>query len=109
MREDLLRPCKGLGYSYETLACHLISRESYRIAALLLRRAVWLNPYEIRFKQHLAACLFLDKRYADARVCAQEALKQEKGNRVLKELLERIDKIDAAVKRKSLTTLRISV
>jgi thioredoxin-like negative regulator of GroEL len=46
---------------------HLVEREAFEVAEAQLRRAVWLNPYEPRFKVHLAWCLCRQKRYSEAR------------------------------------------
>jgi tetratricopeptide (TPR) repeat protein len=87
LREEALRPCSILGYEYDSVAVHLISRESYRIAESLLRRCVWLNPFEPRFKEHLACCLSQQKKFAEAKELAQTLLKQNPGNRAAREIL----------------------
>jgi tetratricopeptide (TPR) repeat protein len=56
-REEALRPCCVLGYDRDALGLHLLKVEAYRLAESQFRRAVWLNPYENRFKEHLAVCL----------------------------------------------------
>jgi hypothetical protein len=66
-REELLRPWPTLGYEHDQIAMHLISREAFKVAEAELRRAVWLNPYEARFKVHLAWCLCREKRFTEAR------------------------------------------
>jgi len=71
-REDVLRPWPTLGYDWDALAMHLVSREAFEVAEEQLRRAVWLNPYEPRFKVHLAWCLCREKRYADARTWIEQ-------------------------------------
>ena len=92
-REDILRPSKYLGYDRDFLGIYLFSRGAYKIAELQFRRAVWLNPFEPQFKQHLALCLYEEKRYAEAQKCILEALEQEPQNTKSKELLDRINKI----------------
>ncbi len=62
-----MRPWPALGYDWDELAMHLVSREAFQVAEAQLRRAVWLNPYEPRFKVHLAWCLCREKRYGEAR------------------------------------------
>jgi len=52
-REEALRPCSILGYDHETLALYLVERGAYRLAEKELQRAVWLNPFEPRFKKNL--------------------------------------------------------
>jgi len=87
LREEALRPCSVLGYDYDSLAVHLISRESYRIAESLLRRAIWLNPFEPRFKEHLACCLSRQKKFTEAKELAETLLKKYPGNRAAREIL----------------------
>jgi len=66
-REEALRPCPLLGYDWDALGMHLAAREAYPQAEAMLRRAIWLNPFEPRFKIHLAWCLCRTKQYAEAR------------------------------------------
>ncbi len=72
-----------------------MSREAFEIAESQLRRAVWLNPYEPRFKQHLAWCLYRTARYAEAKEWAEEALKQQPDDPDGRRLLERIRRREA--------------
>ena len=67
-----MRPCGLLGYDRDRLAMHLVSREAYEIAETQFRRAIWLNPFEPRFKAHLAWCLYRQGRHADALACLAE-------------------------------------
>jgi Flp pilus assembly protein TadD len=87
LREEALRPCSILGYEQDSLAVYLISRESFRIAESLLRRAAWLNPFEPKFKEHLACCLSQQKKFAEAQELAQALLKKNPRNRVAREIL----------------------
>jgi predicted Zn-dependent protease len=87
LREEALRPCSILGYDHDSVAAHLMSRESYRIAESMLRRAVWLNPFEPIFKEHLACCLIERKKFSEAQKFAQTLLKQNPGNRTAREIL----------------------
>lgn len=73
-REEALRPCQYLGYDRDSLAMHLLERGACEIAETQFRRAIWLNPYEPRFKTHLAWCLYKQGRRADALACAAEVL-----------------------------------
>ncbi|MFZ0034701.1 MAG: hypothetical protein WAK60_06920 [Sedimentisphaerales bacterium] len=66
-REEILRPNRYLGYDRDALGMHLLSREAYEIAETQFRRAVWLNPFEPAFKEHLAHCLNKLGRYDEAR------------------------------------------
>ena len=71
-RENALRPSPYLGYDRDALAMHLVERGALEIAEQQLRRAVWLNPFEARFKAHLALCLWHQGRQAEARACLAE-------------------------------------
>jgi len=82
-REEALRPHPRLGYDHDRLGVHLVSCEAYEIAEGEFRRAVWLNPFEPLFKQHLAMCLRAQGRRDEALSCAEEALKQHPKNRVI--------------------------
>jgi tetratricopeptide (TPR) repeat protein len=68
-RENALRPNPHLGYDRDELGMYLVSRGAYRIAETQFRRAVWLNPFEPAFKEHLAWCLYKLRRYVDAYDC----------------------------------------
>ena len=68
-REEALRPCHSLGYDRDALGVHLVKCGAYEIAESQLRRAVWLNPFQPRFKAHLAWCLYKQGRHADALAC----------------------------------------
>ena len=46
---------------------HMLAVEAFKVAESEFRRMIWLNPFEPRFKVHLAWCLFRQKRYAEAR------------------------------------------
>jgi tetratricopeptide (TPR) repeat protein len=65
-RENALRPCPYLGYDRDSLGVYLLSREAYEIAESQFRRAIWLNPFEPRFKAHLAWCLYKQGRQCEA-------------------------------------------
>jgi Flp pilus assembly protein TadD len=88
-REDALRPNPHLGYDRDALGMHLMSREAFRIAESQLRRAVRLNPFEPRFKNHLAWCLYKQNRSVEAQSWAQKALDQadDPNTRVLPDLI----------------------
>jgi Flp pilus assembly protein TadD len=77
-REEALRPNPYLGYDRDALGVHLISRQAFRLAEWQFRRAVWLNPFEVKFKSHLAWCLYRRNKFAEARKWAQKALDQKK-------------------------------
>jgi Flp pilus assembly protein TadD len=94
-REDALRPNLRLGYDRDALGMHLMSREAFWIAEPQFRRAVWLNPFEPEFQNHLAWCLYKQNKFAEARQWAQQALdrKDDSNTRVLLDLIGR--KLDA--------------
>jgi hypothetical protein len=65
-RENALRPSRYLGYDHDRLGMYLVSREAFEIALHCFRRAVWLNPFEPAFKEHMAHCLHILERNAEA-------------------------------------------
>jgi len=71
-REEALRPSRFLGYDRDSLGVYLMGCEAYGLAESQFRRAIWLNPFEARFKAHLAWSLFKQGRHADARACVAE-------------------------------------
>jgi tetratricopeptide (TPR) repeat protein len=94
--EDILRPASYLGYDRDALARHLMACGAFRLSETQFRRAVWLNPFEPAFKQHLALCLCAKKQYAEARDWILEALQQQPDNAENRRILERIER-EAAV------------
>jgi len=90
-KEEALRPSCFLGYHRDKLAVYLVSRKAYRIAETQFRRAIWLNPYEPAFKQHLAVCLYKDGRYREARKWITEALEQQSDNPENRKILKLIE------------------
>ena len=91
LRENLLRPSRNLGYDRDRLGVHLLNREAYEAAETLFRRAVWLNPFEPLFKQHLAWCLCRMKRRGEAINWIEKALEQDPGStnaRQIKAMIE---------------------
>ncbi len=98
-REDLLRPSRYLGYDRDALAMHLVRCEAFGIAESQFRRAIWLNPFESLFKQHLAWCLFMQERFAEAREWILQALEAEPTSTERKEILRLIDQhLDSSAK-----------
>ena len=91
-REEILRPSPYLGYDRDQLAVHLMRREAFEIAESQFRRAIWLNPYEPVFKQHLAWCLYCLRRYAEARHWIGQGLEQDPNNAVFQRTLAVIDR-----------------
>jgi len=73
-REDRMRPSRFLGYDRDSLGLYALSREMFDVAEAEFRRAAYLNPYEPRFKQHLAWCLHKQQRDGEALPWITEAL-----------------------------------
>jgi tetratricopeptide (TPR) repeat protein len=76
-RENILRPSPYLGYNWDDLGLYFNDRGAEHLAEAQFRRAVWLNPYEVEFKVHLAECLYRRKKYSEATQWAEEAIKQK--------------------------------
>jgi tetratricopeptide (TPR) repeat protein len=79
--EEILRPSPYLGYNRDSLARHLVGCGALKIAESQFRRAIWLNPFEPAFKQHLAVCLQAQKQYAEAKEWIVQALQQQPDNK----------------------------
>lgn len=75
--EEMFRPDPELGYNRDGLGIHLLQCGAYRIAESQFRRAIWLNPFEARFKAHLAWCLYKDGRPDEAGKWVTTALEQD--------------------------------
>ena len=90
-REEALRPEAHLGYDRDHLAMYLMEREAYPIAESQFRRAIWLNPFEPRFKAHLAWCLYKQGKHAAAREWIRKALEQTPDNQHCKDIEELIE------------------
>lgn len=73
--EERLRPNRFLGYDRDHLGIALLRREMFDAAESQFRRAVYLNPYEAGFKQHLAWCLHRENRDAEALAVIEEAIR----------------------------------
>jgi len=97
-REDALRPSRYLGYDRDALGIYLLSREAYEIAETQFRRAIWLNPFEPKFKKHLALCLYKLGRYTEALQWLSKLPDNEKtdeGSHTLLKLIEDKLKLDS--------------
>ncbi len=96
--EEMFRPDSRLGYDRDVLGTHLFNCGAYKIAESQFRRAIWLNPFEARFKAHLAWCLYKEERFHEAREWAANALKQapdeEEIQRIVRMLDECLEKRD---------------
>jgi tetratricopeptide (TPR) repeat protein len=90
-REELLRPSRYLGYDHDAVGTHLYIVESYRIAEAELRRAVWLNPYEVNFKIHLAWRLCRLEKMQEAEDLARKVLKEDPSNQEARQILDYIE------------------
>lgn len=73
--EERLRPNRYLGYDRDSLGVALLRREMFIAAESQFRRAVYLNPYELAFRQHLAWCLHRMGRDEEALAIIEESLK----------------------------------
>lgn len=90
-RENALRPCRYLGYDHDRLGMYLLSRGADKIAEAAFRRAVWLNPYEIRFLCHLAWSLYKQGRYHEAQHALEHVdLKQVETDEDMQMIVERV-------------------
>ena len=74
--EERTRPSRFLGYNRDALGMHALRKEMFDVAESQFRRATYLNPYEPRFKQHLAWALYKQSRYSEARQLILQALDQ---------------------------------
>ncbi len=75
--EERLHPNRYLGYNRDRLGVALLRREMFEAAASQFKRAVYLNPFEASFKQHLAWTLYRLANYTEALETINEALRQK--------------------------------
>lgn len=75
--EERLHPSRYLGYDRDRIGLHLLSKEIYDIAESQFRRAVFLNPYESAFSQHLAWALYKLRRFHEAVRWIETSLSQK--------------------------------
>jgi len=68
-----------------------IRREAFALAEPELCRAIWLKPYEPRFKEHLARALFMQGRRAEARAWVQRVLDGQPDSPSAQEILALLD------------------
>ena len=90
-KEETLHPSPYIGYNRDRLAVYLLSRKAYKIAESQFRRAIYLNPFEQVFKQHLAVCLYQDGRYTAAKEWILKALEQKPDDTESRKILELIE------------------
>lgn len=86
-----MRPSHYLGYDHDTLAVYVYNRRAYSIAEKEFRRAVWLNPYEPKFKVHLAWSLYKLNDIKGASEWVLKTLKQDPKNKEAFELRKLIE------------------
>ena len=79
-REERMRPSRFLGYDRDSLGMYALSREMFGVAESQFKRAVYLNPYEHKFKEHLAWCLYKQGNYDEAKEWIEKALAQRPDN-----------------------------
>jgi Flp pilus assembly protein TadD len=89
-REEALHPNQYLGYNHNALAAHLIQHGAYAVAESELRRAIYLNPFEARFKAHLAWCLHKSGRSEEAQSWMIEARNQVPSDPYVESLAKQI-------------------
>lgn len=92
LRENILRPSPYLGYDRDDVGVHLLDRGAYAQAEAFFRRAVWLNPYDVNFKIHLAGSLYRQQQYDEALHWVQQAIQQAPDNPSAQSLLQLIQR-----------------
>ena len=90
-KENILRPSPYIGYNRDRLALYFLERKAFKLAESQFRRAIWLNPYEPAFKEHLAVCLYRAEKYKEAKEWIMKALEQKPDNAESRKLLELIE------------------
>jgi len=91
IREESMRPSRFLGYDRDSLGLYALQKEMFRVAESQFRRAAYLNPFEARFKQHLAWALYKQGKYADAKLSILEALEQRPDDKDSRHILFKIE------------------
>jgi len=89
--EERLHPSRFLGYDRDRIGLHLLSKEIYDVAEEQFRRAVYLNPYEAAFSQHLAWALFKRGRFDEAKRWIRQSLVQKPDEADSRYIAKRID------------------
>lgn len=89
--EERLRPSRYLGYDRDHLGVAMLRREMFDLAESQFRRAIWLNPHEIGFRQHLAWCLHRMERDDEALEVIREVLALKPDDPDSSVILERIN------------------
>ncbi|MGO9412199.1 MAG: tetratricopeptide repeat protein [Spirochaetia bacterium] len=91
VKEEQMRPSRFLGYDRDSLGMYALGREMFEVAESQFRRAAYLNPFEARFKQHLAWCLYKQENYPEAKRCIIEALRQDPHDKDSSHILLKIE------------------
>ena len=90
-REEQMRPSRFLGYDRDSLGMYSLSREMLAVAESQFHRAVYLNPYEPAFKQHLAWCLYKQGKYPEAKQWIEKALRQKPDDEDSRHILGKVE------------------
>jgi len=91
LQEERMRPSRFLGYNRDSLGMYALQREMFEVAESQFRRAAYLNPFEPRFKQHLAWSLYKLGKYSEAKRCIVEALGQRPDDKDNRHILSKIE------------------
>jgi len=91
LAEERMRPSRFLGYDRDSLGMYALQREMLGVAESQFRRAAYLNPFEYRFKQHLAWSLYKQGKYSEAKRCIVEAIGQKPGEKDNLHILSKIE------------------
>ncbi|MGC8623715.1 MAG: tetratricopeptide repeat protein [Phycisphaerae bacterium] len=89
-RENAMRPSRYLGFDHHQLGIYFMEKMAFALAESELRRAVWLNPFNLDFQAHLAICLFQQKYYQEAMTIAREVSQSDPDRQDIKDLMRRI-------------------
>ena len=90
LREEQMRPSRFLGYDRDSLGMYALRREMFDVAESQFRRAAYLNPFEPRFKQHLAWALYKQGKLSEATQCIVEAIDQNPHDQDSRQVLLKI-------------------
>ena len=89
--EERMRPSRFLGYNRDVLGMHALQKDMLEVAESQFRRATYLNPYEPRFKQHLAWALYKQGKWLEARRSILEALDQQPNDEDNRHILAKVE------------------
>ena len=90
-KEERMRPSRFLGYNRDSLGMYALSKEMFGVAESQFSRAIYLNPYEPMFKQHLAWCLYKQGKYVEAKGWIEKGLTQDPEDRDSRYILSKIE------------------